>query len=141
MSDDLYRREILRLARDDAHRGRLEAADATATVDNPLCGDRVTIDLALDDGRIEGIRHHTRGCVLCNAAAAVVAAHAGGSAAAELRSVAASLEALLAGDGHAFDEPWRELAIFAPVAGHRSRHACVLLPFQAVIEALAGDGG
>lgn len=141
MSDDLYRREILRLARDDAHRGRLEAPDATATVDNPLCGDRVTIDLALDDGRIESIRHHTRGCVLCNAAAAVVAAHAGGSAAAELRSVAASLETLLAGDRHAFDEPWRELSIFTPVAGHRSRHACVLLPFQAVIEALAGDGG
>ena len=59
--------------------------------------------------------------------------------AAELRSVAASLEALLAGDGHAFDEPWQELAVFAPVAGHRSRHACVLLPFQAVIAALAGD--
>ena len=141
MSDDLYRREILRLARDDAHRGRLEAADATATVDNPMCGDRVTIDLALDDGRIEGIRHHTRGCVLCNAAAALVAAHAGGHAAAELPAVTASLGALLAGDGHTFDEPWQALAIFAPVARHRSRHACVLLPFQAVVEALAGDSG
>ena len=141
MSDDLYRREILRLARDDAHRGRLGAADATATVDNPMCGDRVTIDLALAEGRIEDIRHHTRGCVLCNAAAAVVTAHARGSADAELGAVAASLQAMLAGEGHAFDDPWRTLAVFAPVAGHRSRHACVLLPFQAVAAALAGDGG
>ena len=39
-----------------------------------------------------------------------------------------------------FDAPvemeWQGLAMFRPVANYRSRHLCVLLPFQALIGAL-----
>jgi hypothetical protein len=31
---------------------------------------------------------------------------------------------------------WPELAAFAPVHAHKSRHECVLLPFEALIRAL-----
>ncbi len=139
MSDEIYQQKIIRHARDDANRGRLDAPDATATVDNPMCGDRVTIDLELADGTIAQISHHTRGCVLCNASAALVSLHARGRTADELQAVRSSLQAMLEGRGSALHEPWRDLAIFEPVAKHRSRHACVLLPFQAVTEALAED--
>jgi nitrogen fixation NifU-like protein len=32
--------------------------------------------------------------------------------------------------------PWPELAAFAPVHAHKSRHDCVLLPFAALTQAL-----
>ena len=43
MTDVLYHERILRLARAAAGAGRLDHADAGATRDNPLCGDRVTV--------------------------------------------------------------------------------------------------
>ena len=137
MSDDLYQQQILQHARDETNRGRMDDADATATVDNPMCGDRVTVDLKLSNGTVEGIVHHTRGCVLCSASAAVLANRASGQTVAELEAVAAWLNRLLKDEGDTEPTPhWQDLAIFEPVAEHRSRHACVLLPFDAATQAL-----
>ena len=51
--DDLYHQAIVELARQAAGAVRLDAPQASAMVDNPLCGDRVTIELALADGRVQ----------------------------------------------------------------------------------------
>ena len=45
MSLDLYQKEILALAKRGSTPERLDAPDASARVDNALCGDRVTIDV------------------------------------------------------------------------------------------------
>ncbi len=136
MSADLYQEKILAFAHDDARAGRLDSPNATATVDNPLCGDRVTIDLSLKDGRIREIAHHVRGCVLCQASAAALSATALGETAESLARAAESLRAMLAGGG-APSGAWAGFAAFTPVAEHKSRHTCVLLPFDAIAEALA----
>jgi NifU-like protein involved in Fe-S cluster formation len=34
------------------------------------------------------------------------------------------------------DDLWPELAAFTPVHAHKSRHDCVLLPFEALAQAL-----
>ena len=78
MKDDLYHQAILDLARQATGHGRLETPQASVTVDNPLCGDRVTLDLDLADGRVERGRPRVRGCLLCQAAAAVIGARAPG---------------------------------------------------------------
>ncbi len=57
MLDVLYQQEIIELSRKSRARGRLDAPDASARADNPLCGDRATIDLALDKGRITAFGH------------------------------------------------------------------------------------
>ena len=131
--DELYRKDLLRLAAEATGNGRLPSPTATVTVDNPLCGDRVTFDVAVDDGRVAAAAHTVRGCVLCQASASVLGTHATGAAAAGLREVRESVRGLLAGRADA--QPWPELAAFEPVAAHKSRHRCVLLPFDAAIEA------
>jgi len=135
MSDELYQRAILDRAKAPAHAGRLQTPDASATVDNPLCGDRVTIDLKLDGGRITDVRHHVRGCALCQASAAVLAEAAIGRTAADIKSVREQLKSMLGGSD-APSGPWQELGIFTPVRRYKSRHECVLLPFDALSQAL-----
>lgn len=137
MSADLYQDKILALAHDHARAGRLESPDATATVDNPLCGDRVTIDLRLKDGRIDEMAHHVRGCVLCQASAAALGATAVGKSRETLAEAAGALKAMLSG-GDAPGGDWASFDAFTPVAEHKSRHSCVLLPFDTIAEAL-GD--
>jgi len=134
MTDDpLYRREVLRLAADAIGAGHLAAPDASATAHNPACGDKVTVELALEAGRITALAHTSRACVLTQASAALLATKAPGQSQADLRALADRVRAFLAGaaapDGYqAFDG----------VAGHAGRHVCVLLPFEAALKALEG---
>ncbi len=137
MKDDLYHQAILELAREATGHGRLEAPQASVRVDNPLCGDRVTLDLSLEDGYVGAVRHEVRGCLLCQASAAVIGARAPGQTPAALRENARRLKQLMVeGPSASNNGLWPELGAFEPVHRHKSRHECVLLPFDALIRAL-----
>lgn len=137
MSDPLYQAEILELAKAGRAVGRLEEPAASARIDNPICGDRVTVDLAIGDGRVTAVGAKVQGCALCQAATAIIAAEAVGAPAERLAAVRDALAAYLAGKGGEDDLPWTRLAVFAPVRAARSRHECVMLPFKAAARAFA----
>lgn len=136
MSDALYQAALVALARAAHGAGRLAVAEGSARVDNPLCGDEVTLDVVCAQGRVTGLGHRVRGCLLCEASASWLGEHAIGRSGAELQAAEAVLRALLA-TGTAVAEPaWSSLQVFAPVHAARSRHRCVLLPFEALDAAL-----
>ena len=111
----------------------------TATVDNPLCGDRVTLDVELGaSGYVARVGHVVRGCLLCEAAAVLIAEHASAREIEILLRAGAGVEAALR-DGAPF--PWPELEMFVPVRDVKSRHRCVGLPFEALGAALAECSG
>lgn len=133
MTDDpLYRRELLRLAADAAGTGRLAEPDASGSAHNPACGDRVTVELMLKAGRIAALAHQTKACVLTQASAALLAGGAAGQDRESLMQLAEGLRAMLAGG----TPPSPAYAVFDGVAGHPGRHACVLLPVEAALNAL-----
>lgn len=133
MNDDLYQQAIVALARDRSRSGALEPAQAKATRDNPLCGDRVMLSGNFaPDGTLSEIRHKTRGCLLCEAGAALVAAHAAGLGAQKARQTATEMRAFLAGRSET--APWDSAAAFTPVRARKSRHDCVTLAFDALAD-------
>lgn len=140
-SDSLYHEALVRLARSAVGAGRLEAADATAALDNPFCGDEVTIDVRLRAGCIEALAHRVRGCLLCEAAASLLGRAAPGSTAAEVREAHGRAAAMLRSGEPPPGGRFADLALFAPARAVKSRHRCVLLPFEALAEALARAGG
>ena len=140
MDDELYHQAIVALARQAREAARLEAASASATVSNPLCGDRATLDVAVSGHAITAIGHKVRGCLLCKAAATVITQAAPGRDAAVVRAVAGQVDAMLKAGGGMPTGAWAALAAFRPVIAHKSRHDCVLLPFQALVAALDEAG-
>ena len=141
-SDPLYRKELLRLAADAAGAGRLPRPDASATAANPACGDRVTMEVTLSGGRIAALAHDTHACVLTQASAAILGAHAAGASRADLAALKDAVAAMLKGGGLPA-APFGGYGVFEGVAGHAGRHTCVLLPLTALIQALdtAEPGG
>lgn len=135
MSDPLYRKELLRLAADAAGAGRLTAPDSTAAAYNPACGDRVTVDLQIADGRIVALAHHTQACVLAQASAGILGARAKGLDRAGLETLRHDVVQMLAGGGTP-QPPFQDYGAFDGVAEHKGRHRCVLLPLEAALEAL-----
>jgi nitrogen fixation NifU-like protein len=133
MNDALYHDRIVALAKSRTGAGRLPAPTASARRDNPLCGDRVTMDVRLDgQGTITEIAHEVRGCALCQAAAVALGARAQGRSKDHVGELRQEIEGVLkgtaAGEG--------DFAAFTPVRSYRSRHDCVLLPFEALQAAL-----
>jgi len=133
MSENLYGQAIKDLAAREA--AALDGPDASVTQDNPLCGDRVTLDVAMEDGRVTATGHRVKGCLLCKAAAALVVDQAVGlDADGAVRLLDQVSGMLKKGAEPAFPA----LAAFIPVRPHKSRHDCVLLPFKALAKAVKG---
>ena len=134
--DSLYQDAIKQFAQAAHGHGTLENATGEAKLNNPLCGDRVRMQVALDAGRIAAIAHETKGCLLCRAAASLLGARAAGMDAAAVEVVSDELDAMLK-DSAPIPVAWPELAMFVPARAHASRHRCVLLPFRALQAAMA----
>jgi nitrogen fixation NifU-like protein len=132
MTDDpLYPRALLRLAADAKGAGRLPQPVAVGTAHNPTCGDKLTVELALTDGRITALAHQTQACVITQASAALLADASIGRDQAGLEALSAAVTAMLA---HGAPAP-AGYEVFAGLAGHAGRHTCVLLPLRAALQA------
>jgi nitrogen fixation NifU-like protein len=135
MSDPLYRKDLLRLAADAHGAGRLPSPDATGNAYNPACGDRVTIDLRLSNGRIVAVGHETRACVLAQASASILGARLQADRA-TVEALRRSVEDMLEHGAAPPTAPFENYAVFSGVVTYKSRHRCVLLPIDAVLDAL-----
>ena len=136
--EELYTPAILALATQIPRLGSLDAPHGEAVAHSRLCGSRVSAQARVDDqGRIADFAWQVRACALGQAAAAIVGRHAMGADLALLEQGRAALRAMLKeGAPPPEDEPWRDLAVLAPVRDVPARHAAVLLPFDAMIAAL-----
>ncbi len=70
--DDLYRDYILEHYRRPHNFGVLEAPTASFEGANPLCGDRITMQLGIRDGLVAEIAFTGRGCAISQASASLL---------------------------------------------------------------------
>jgi NifU-like protein involved in Fe-S cluster formation len=134
MSEPLYNREILRLAASTASLQRLDEPDATVEKRSTVCGSRVTIDVALKGGRVAAVGADVRACAFGQASAALLAGGIVGQSAGGLSDARDALRDYLTGRR---DDPgdWPGLDAFDRARAHPGRHAAILLPFDAAVEA------
>lgn len=131
----LYQEAIKTFARAANGHGKLPMPTGEAKLDNPLCGDRVRVQVTMAAGGIVAVAHETKGCLLCQAAASVIGLRAAGHDQAAIDAMANEVEKMLA-DGSPLSLAWPELSMFEPARAYSSRHGCVLLPFRALQAAL-----
>jgi nitrogen fixation protein NifU and related proteins len=82
--DELYRDNILDHYKNPRSHGEIEPADAQAEGMNPLCGDEVTISVALDGDTIEDVKFRGRGCAISQAATSMLMEMVKGRSAAQV---------------------------------------------------------
>jgi len=71
--DDLYREVILDHYKNPHNHGTLTPADYSYEDDNPLCGDRIRIDIRVDENqRVKEIAFSGRGCAISQATASLL---------------------------------------------------------------------
>jgi NifU-like protein involved in Fe-S cluster formation len=136
MLEHIYNKKILEFAADIPRLKRLERPGATAVAHSKLCGSKVTVDLAMDDGVVTDFGHDVKACALGQASSSIMARHVVGSSADELKSVRQQMYAMLKENGPAPEGKWKDLEVLLPVRDFKARHASTLLTFDAVVDAV-----
>ena len=131
----LYSGQILALAADIPHLGRLTAPHGTARKRSPLCGSTITVDVVLQDGRVAGFAQEVKACALGQASAAVLGQTVIGRNLAELTAARDSLAAMLKG-GEVPAAPFDGYRVLVPARDYKNRHASILLALDATVEAV-----
>ena len=70
--DELFRENILDHYKHPRNHGTLEHPDISYEDSNPLCGDRIRMDINVKDGRIDAVRFSGVGCSISRAAASML---------------------------------------------------------------------
>ncbi len=135
MDSALYNRDILRLATSLVAGDRLADPDGSAEVRSPLCGSRIQADIVIDaDGKLRDLALRANACALGQASAAILAQNGVGTAMTEVAKLRDDVAQALQRTGN-MPSCWPELALLAAACDYPSRHAAILLPYDAILAA------
>jgi nitrogen fixation NifU-like protein len=136
---ELYRDVIVDHNRSPRNRGRLPAATHHAEGDNPLCGDRLRLDVDVAGDVIRDLRFEGSGCAISTASASLMSEAVKGRTRAEAEALFAAVHRMLTGDG-ADAARLGKLAALAGVREFPARVKCASLAWHTLNAALAGSG-
>lgn len=120
----------------------IEGAARRAEGYNPLCGDKVTIYLMLEDDRISDLSFQGSGCAISTASASILTETLKGKTRAEAEALFETFHALVTGraPGDGKSPPLGKLAVFSGVAEFPMRVKCATLAWHTLRSALRGIG-
>ncbi len=136
----LYQEIILDHNKRPRNFGPLPSANRTARGDNPLCGDKVTVFLAVEDDRIRDLSFQGAGCAISTASASLMTEAVKGKSLPEVEALFRDFHELLTGDPSRPAEPGLalgKLAAFSGVREYPVRVKCATLAWHTLKAALA----
>lgn len=138
----LYQEVILDHSKKPRNYRVLEGADHRAEGYNPLCGDRVTIYLKVQNGKIDELSFQGSGCAISTSSASLLTEILKGKTLDEADALFEKFHALVtggAGSQLAEDDSLGKLAVFSGVAEFPIRVKCATLAWHTLRSALRDD--
>ena len=121
--DDLYRDEILEHYRNPHNFGTLDEPTTVKEGANPLCGDRITLMLGIDEsGHVNDVKFTGRGCAISQASASILTDELRGQSLDDVRAIDPK---------HVLDE------LGVPIGPARLK--CALLSYKVLQGAVRGE--
>ena len=142
MSDlqELYQELIVDHSKRPHNFGNLEGANRQATGYNPLCGDKVTVYLKVENGVVQDVRFDGAGCAISTASASLMTERFKGLSEAEAESLFELFQKLVTGKHLQQEEVARlgKLGAFSGVKEFPIRVKCATLAWHTSRAALQG---
>jgi nitrogen fixation NifU-like protein len=137
---ELYQEIILDHSRAPRNSGTLPDASLSAEGYNPLCGDRLTVTMNVDDGAVSDIRIQVSGCAICSASASTMSEAVKGQSLPDIQRLFEAFHDVLTGKAEPSSlEALGKLAVFGGVAEFPMRVKCATLPWHTLRSALEGE--
>ena len=111
----LYTEELLEHYRHPQNFGTLQSPTGKITLQNPLCGDVITLAIEIKNGKIYSVAFEGKGCAISTASASLLTGYIKGKKVEELRNLS--------------KKSTMDIVGFSVSPG---RIKCLLLPFEAL---------
>lgn len=129
---ELYREAILDHNRKPRNFRKLEGANRTVEGYNPLCGDKITVYLRIENDRVSDIGFEGSGCAISIASASMMTESVKGRVLSDVQTLFEKFHTLLTGEISTGPQPidLGKLAVFAGVREFPIRVKCATLPWH-----------
>jgi len=141
---ELYQATILDHNRTPRNFGELAEANRKADGDNPVCGDRLTVHLDVDENdEVRDIRFFGKGCAISTASASLMTEFVKGKKKEEIEEAFERFHELVTGNpSETVDgEGLGKLAVFSGVREYPVRVKCATLAWHTLRAALEANDG
>lgn len=129
--DDLYRQVIMDHYKNPRNRGKFEDGAVTVDLNNPTCGDRISLQLIIEDDKVKDARFSGEGCSISMSSASMMTDAVKGRTIQEALDLANRFSLLMQGETVNFDD-YEELEALSGVNKFPSRIKCATLAWNAL---------
>ena len=134
--DDLYREVVMDHHRHPRGRTPLATVDARAHGFNPVCGDEVLLNLAIDGDRIAGVEIAGHGCAICTASGSIMAEIVPGRTIEQATTTAEGFRSVMHGQPAPDGVDMGDLEALEGVQRFPVRVKCAMLPWVTLLDAV-----
>ncbi|WP_048601277.1 Fe-S cluster assembly sulfur transfer protein SufU [Rubeoparvulum massiliense] len=139
--DNLYRQVIMEHYQHPRNRGHLDG-DGVLTVhlNNPTCGDKITLQLLVDDGKISEIKFEGDGCSISMASASMMTAAVKGQTVENALKFADLFSQMMLGEEVELDDlDWGDIEALQGVSKFPARIKCATLGWKALEKGVGSE--
>ena len=138
--EQLYRQVIMEHYKNPRNKGlKEEAGYKKLRLKNPSCGDYVTVQIHLQDGKLQDIRHDGSGCSICCSSASIMSELMKNKSTAEANALIQDYYKLIKGEEPQDMDALEEAQVFSGVAQFPARTKCATIAWRALDALINGS--
>ncbi|ALS20821.1 MULTISPECIES: Fe-S cluster assembly sulfur transfer protein SufU [Paenibacillus] len=128
--DDLYRRVIMDHYKNPRNRGTFEGEAVSINLNNPTCGDKIQLQMQVEDGKVKAARFLGEGCSISLSSASMMTDAVKGKTLEEALEMAEKFSGLMKGENVEFE--YEDLEALSGVNKFPARIKCATLAWNAL---------
>ncbi|MEC7135657.1 MAG: SUF system NifU family Fe-S cluster assembly protein [Candidatus Thermoplasmatota archaeon] len=136
---DLYMEVILDHNKNPRNKGEIEDHTNHADGHNPLCGDKISLDIIIEDEIVKEIKFTGSGCAISTASSSILTEYIVGKKIDEIRHLFEEFHDLVTTESSE-SKNLGKLSVFEGVKKYPARVKCATLAWHTLIAAIDGEG-
>lgn len=128
--DDLYRRVIMDHYKNPRNRGSFEGESVSIDLNNPTCGDKIQLQMQIEDGKVKAAKFLGEGCSISLSSASMMTDAVKGKSLEEALKMADNFSGLMKGEPAQFE--YEDLEALSGVNKFPARIKCATLAWNAL---------
>ena len=131
----MINKEIIRLASNTVNVGLKNKFSHKVTLKNAICGDRITLEIIINEKKINSMRYETQSCIYCEASASLLSQKIINYKLEDIKNDFVTLKKFSKKKNIKIPKKFSSFNKLLN-SDNFSRFKCIFLPFDAVIKAL-----
>jgi len=128
-------KEIISIASNTENHGTLDNHTHFSKLKNSICGDEMKIYLIVENNKITKFKYECESCIYCQASVSLLSRKAKNKSTDKVKNFAQLANSYFNKNTISFDKEWKEFDKII-TKNNISRKECVLLPINAMLDAL-----